>query len=649
MTTFRKILVANRSEVAARVIRTARRMGYRTVAVYSKPDVDAPHVGMADEGVCIGDPDPASSYLNIDAVLQAARLSGADAVHPGYGFLAENVDFAQACVDAGLVFIGPPPGAIGQMGNKAQAKALMLRAGVPCVPGYHGEDQDDARLAAEAQRIGYPVMIKAAAGGGGRGMRIVHTRPEFEALLRAARAEAQGAFGSAKLILERAIIEPRHIEIQIAADGHGNVVHLGERDCSVQRRHQKLIEEAPSPAVTANLRARMGDVAVRAARAIGYESLGTMEFLLDAQGQFYFIEMNTRLQVEHPVTEAVTGLDLVELQLRIAAGQVLPLRQEDVVLRGHAIEVRLCAEDPAEGFRPHSGALEAWRPAPGVRVEHAMAQGAAIQPFYDSMFAKVIAHGADRAEALRLLASGLEDTVALGVRTNKAFLRRCLLHPEFDAGAATTAFVPRHQQALLEIDEAQRTRALAIGAALLLTPGHPLPPGIQRSNEPLRRRLSLGGVESVVTIAGDAQGRRVGIGNRTHVIRLLSQAGGTARLVYDGLLESAAFLHQGARLLYQYRGESHELVDVARASRSGATQRDTSERNLIASTGGKVISVLVAQDQPVQAGEPMLILEAMKMEHTHGAPVSGCVHVVHARPGQHVHAGDLLVEIAPRL
>ncbi len=528
MTPFAKILIANRGEIALRVMRSARALGYRTVAVYSTADAQARHTLEADQAVCIGEPPPRQSYLNIPAIIDAARLSGADAVHPGYGFLAENAGFAQACHDAGLVFIGPSPQAIRTMGDKAGAKALMAAAGVPCIPGYQGADQSAARLATEAEKIGWPVMVKATAGGGGRGLRRVGGAAGFADALRSAQSEAQSAFGDATVILERALIAPRHIEIQVFADRHGNAIHLGERDCSVQRRHQKLIEEAPSPVVSTALRERMGAVAVQAVRAIGYEGAGTLEFLLDAAGDFFFMEMNTRLQVEHPVTEAITGLDLVDWQLRAAAGEPLPLRQDQVRWAGHAIEVRLCAEDALQQFMPQSGVMAAWwmpqaqpqaqpqtlphtlphtppaSPAarrPGaLRVEHALRPGDDIAPHYDSMIAKLVAHGANRAEALRKLAAGLADAVALGVTTNQAFLSACLAHPVFVAGQASTAFIGDHLPGLLagltaDGDAAGHQRAAALAALLLhlsAGPAHASPHGLAH-RLPMLLRFELGG------------------------------------------------------------------------------------------------------------------------------------------------------------
>jgi geranyl-CoA carboxylase alpha subunit len=398
MAEFGKILIANRGEIACRIIRSARNLGYRTVAVFSDADAGALHLLQADEAVRIGPPAAKESYLNIDALLEAAKRASADAIHPGYGFLSENASFARACTEAGLVFIGPPASAIESMGNKAKAKTLMASAGIPCLGGYHGADQSNARLTKEARRIGFPLMVKAAAGGGGRGMRLVGAETDLADALARARSEAAGAFGSDELILEQAVTDARHIEFQLFADQHGNVIHLGERECSIQRRFQKVIEEAPSPAMGAELRACMGEAAVAAARAIGYVGAGTIEFLLDASGKFYFLEMNTRLQVEHAVTEAITGVDLVEWQLRTAAGEPLPLQQQHVPFRGHAIEARLYAEDPYAGFMPQSGVLIDWRPAigEGVRIDHGLVAGQNVTPFYDPMLAKVIAHGMTR-------------------------------------------------------------------------------------------------------------------------------------------------------------------------------------------------------------------------------------------------------------
>ena len=435
------LLIANRGEIAVRVARTARRLGIMTVAVYSDADRLNPHVAACDAAVPIGGLTPAESYLVIDKLISAARKSGADAVHPGYGFLAENADFAAAVVAAGLVFVGPPASAIEAMGDKARARRRMAAAGIPVVPGYDGDDQGEAHLLAEADRIGFPIMVKASAGGGGRGMRKVEAREGLASALQSARSEAEKAFGDGRLILERAVAEPRHVEIQVFADRHGNVVHLGERDCSVQRRHQKIIEEAPSPAVDAALRAAMGGAAVSVAREIGYQGAGTIEFLLDREKRFYFMEMNTRLQVEHPVTELITGVDLVEWQLRVARGEALPLTQADIALNGHAVEVRLCAEDPADDFLPRTGEVLAWRPAASARCDHALADGLAVSPYYDSMLGKLVAHGATRAEAVGRLAHALDETVLLGVPTNRAFLARVLRHPAFMGGDVSTAFI----------------------------------------------------------------------------------------------------------------------------------------------------------------------------------------------------------------
>ncbi|MGI9294577.1 MAG: acetyl-CoA carboxylase biotin carboxylase subunit, partial [Pseudomonadales bacterium] len=443
MTRFSSILVANRGEIACRVMRSANALGYHTVAVFSEPDALAPHVRLADDAVCIGPGPVAESYLRADKILEAARQSGAEAIHPGYGFLSENADFARACEDAGLIFIGPTADAIDLMGNKAEAKCRMIEAGVPCVPGYEGKDQDNATLLSEANNITMPLMVKAAAGGGGRGMRLVRDKSELANAIKSARAEAENAFGSGELILEKAIIRPRHVEVQVFADSQGNTIHLGERDCSVQRRHQKVIEEAPCPIMSEQLRAKMGQAAVDAAKSIAYRGAGTVEFLLDEAGEFYFLEMNTRLQVEHPVTELITGLDLVELQIQVAQGEPLGLTQSEIELNGHAIEVRLYTEDPAQGFLPTSGPVDLWEPTTGfgIRVDDGICSGQEISPYYDPLVAKIIASGATREIARLRLIEALKNTVLFGIANNKDFLIDCLEKTSFAEGAATTAFI----------------------------------------------------------------------------------------------------------------------------------------------------------------------------------------------------------------
>lgn len=648
-TPFRKILIANRGEIALRIIRSAHALGYRTVAVYSTADAGARHVREADQAVCIGEPLPAQSYLWIDAIIDAAKLSGADAVHPGYGFLAENEDFARACKDAGLVFIGPSAEAIASMGHKAGAKTLMKAAGVPCIPGYQGDDQSEDRLAAEAGRIGFPVMIKAASGGGGRGMRLVSSAAEFPELLRSARSEAQGAFGDPEVILERAIVEPRHIEIQVFADRYGHAIHLGERDCSVQRRHQKLIEEAPSPAVNAELRARMGATAVAAIKAIRYEGAGTLEFLLDKDRNFYFMEMNTRLQVEHPVTESVTGLDLVELQLRIAAGEPLTLSQDQVQFHGHAIEVRLCAEDADQGFVPRSGTMALWRMPAGLRVEEALDSGAEIPPFYDSMIAKLVSHGRTRDEARRKLASGLQDAVALGVTTNQFFLQRCLAHPVFAEGSATTAFIAQHQEALLAKDVALHGRAAALAAVLLHESAGDSrqSPGARRLPHrlPISLCFDMGGrsVNASIAIAHD-RSFRVTMEGQAFEIKLLDLSEALLRFVCDGVQESAAFHRDGTTLWLHCRGMPVHVEDKTRAasSRQGGA---TSDGRLRASMNGRVVAVMVGVGDIVRAGQPIVTLEAMKMEHVHAAPVAGKVTALHVGTGDQIAASRVVAEI----
>jgi geranyl-CoA carboxylase alpha subunit len=648
-TPFSKVLIANRGEIALRVMRTARALGFRTVAVFSSADRQARHVREADQAVHIGDALPAQSYLNIPAIIAAAKTSGADAVHPGYGFLAENEDFAQACREAGLVFIGPSPEAILAMGNKAGAKNLMRAAGVPCIPGYQGEDQGESRLHAEAQAIGYPVMIKATAGGGGRGMRLVASHEQFPDALRSARSEAQSAFGNPEVILERAIVEPRHIEIQVFADRYGNAIHLGERDCSVQRRHQKVIEEAPSPAVTDELRRRMGETAVAAVRAIGYEGAGTLEFLLDDQGDYYFMEMNTRLQVEHPVTEAITGLDLVELQLRVAGGEPLPLRQADVRFQGHAMEVRLCAEDAGQGFMPQSGVMALWQVPETLRVEHAMQSGAEIPPYYDSMIAKLISHGASRDEARRKLLAGLQDTVALGVKTNQQFLAACLAHPVFAAGGATTAFIGRHGDELLAPDADSAARAHALAAVLLYRTASDS--AITAAGAGIAHRLPIAfhfDADSVSCVASlvnrGSDNYAVTIGGREFGMSVLGLEPNRICFACDGLVENAALLRTGTALMVQYRGASYRIDDQSHAAQARAGEA-ASDGRIRASMNGRVVAVHVAVGDQVKAGQPVLTLDAMKMEHVHAAPVAGLVKSLNAAMGDQVAVYRVIAEI----
>ncbi len=652
-TPFRRLLVANRGEIALRVMRSARALGLETVAVYSTADAATIAVQAADAAVCIGAPAPRESYLDSAALIDAARRSGADAVHPGYGFLAENADFAQACRDAGLVFVGPSPQAIRAMGDKAGAKRLMRDAGVPCIPGYQGADQSDGRLAAEAEAIGWPVMIKATAGGGGRGMRLVHDAAAFAEALAAARREASAAFGDATVLLEKAITQPRHIEIQVFADRHGQVIHLGERDCSVQRRHQKLIEESPSPAVTPALRERMGAAAVAAARAIGYEGAGTIEFLVDAAGEFFFMEMNTRLQVEHPVTEMRTGLDLVEWQLRVAAGEPLPLGQDDVGFDGHAIEVRLCAEDPRQGFVPQSGRLLDWRMPSTLRVEHALRPGDEIPPHYDAMIAKLVAHGRDRDEALRRLRLGLADAVALGIVTNQAFLLRCLDHRVFVAGGATTAFVDDYRDALLPAEEAAALDAAAI-AAVLLRASDPAADAVRQPagaralalRWPVPLYLACQGNPLTGSLQVLNDGRSgVRLGQTEHLIDLRAVGAGHAEIVIDGVDSGTRWRRDGDTLHLHWAGQAWCVRDLSRVQ---APRADSEAGGRVRATmAGRVVALRAAVGDAVLAGAPLVVLEAMKMEHVHVAPYAGTVTALPVALGEQVVAQRLLAEITP--
>ena len=647
-TPFYKILIANRGEIALRIMRTVRRLGYGVVAVYSDADRDALHVREADQAVRIGEALPSQSYLRIDAIVAAAKAAGASAVHPGYGFLAENEDFAQACRDAGLVFIGPSPEAIRAMGNKAGAKDIMRAAGVPCVPGYQGTDQGAAAMLAEATKIGFPVMIKAVAGGGGRGMRLVADAASFPDALRSAQSEAQGAFGDSTVILERAIQNPRHIEIQVFGDRYGNAVHLGERDCSVQRRHQKLIEEAPSPKVTPELRARMGAVAVAAVKSIGYEGAGTLEFLLDGSGEFYFMEMNTRLQVEHPVTEAITGLDLVELQLRVASGEPLGLKQEDIEFSGHAIEVRLCSEDAGHDFMPQSGRMMLWQMPDGVRVEHALQSGSEIPPFYDSMIAKLVSHGADRNEARGKLICGLEQTVAFGVTTNQAFLTSCLRHPAFTAGEATTGFIGQHRDELLASRRHPKSEAAL--AALLLYVTDPSAPNWRSGRSlaatfPVPVRVELDhGVYDVEIVRERDGSYRAGLENELYRVEIHGIDRDSVRVSRDGIAETFRWSRDDARLHLLCRGIPVAIRDLTLAVPASAAAAG-GDGKVRAAMNGRVVAVLVKPGEKVAAGQPVMTLEAMKMEHVHTAGVAGTISAIDVAEGEQVTTGRIVVEI----
>ncbi|PCC72878.1 geranyl-CoA carboxylase alpha subunit [Nannocystis exedens] len=650
--TFSTILIANRGEIACRIIRTAHALGYRTVAVYSDADAGAPHVGLADRAVRIGPPPVRESYLNVAALIAAARQAGADAIHPGYGFLSENDGFAQAVLDAGLTFIGPSPAAIRAMGNKAAAKRAMIAAGVPCIPGFQdssAEGQADARLMAEAERIGLPLLIKAAAGGGGRGMRMVREWSALPAAITSARSEAESAFGSGELILERAITSGRHVEIQVFGDSHGHAIHLGERDCSVQRRHQKVVEESPSPAVSPALREEMGAAAVLAARSIDYVGAGTVEFMLDADGKFYFLEMNTRLQVEHPVTELVTGLDLVAWQLRVAAGEPLPLTQDQVELRGHAIEVRLYAEDPYAGYLPQAGEVVAWQPASGegVRVDHGLHRQQTVSPFYDPMIAKVITYGRTRDEARRRLVSALGRSVLLGLPNNKRFLADILEHPVFAAGGATTRFLDEHLPAPARPEPDARAWAIA---AAIWTLGHvrgDYSPWRSAGRAAFPLTLRTGELERELAVDLDPSGvTTVTVDGVALPVRVLGREGVAHRVLVGDVQETVHAAVVGERLFLDARGVQAEFVEPP--PKGAETEAAVAgDGNLLAPTSGRVVAVHVQVGDRVRRGQTLVTLEAMKIENALAVAVAGVVTEVKVKPGDQVPQGRLLAVVTP--
>ncbi len=643
-----RLLIANRGEIARRVIRTARRMGIQTVAVHSDADRDALHVREADTAVALGGTLSADSYLRIDKLLAAAKATGADAVHPGYGFLSENAEFAQAVIDAGLTWVGPPPAAIRALGSKSAAKALALQHGVPCLTGYFGADQSDATFTAQAEQLGLPVMVKAVAGGGGRGMRLVTDMAQLLPALHSARSEALAGFGNGDLLMERALLRPRHIEVQIMADQHGHCIHLGERDCSVQRRHQKIIEEAPSPAVDAALRAQLGQAAIALAQSAGYVGAGTVEFLLDeaqADKPFYLMEMNTRLQVEHPVTEMLTGLDLVEWQLRIARGETLPLAQADVCLQGHAIEVRLCAED--EHFTPQTGTVQAFAAPEGLRFDHALHVGAVVTPHYDSMLGKLIAHAPTRSEAIDRLCAGLNQTTLLGLPTNRAFLAACLQHPVFRSGDALIPFLAEQADAVRERLQVQAdARCVAVLAVLCAhqAPAYAMPSPFMR---PVR--MGLGDEVLALNLQELGQGQvRVQMGDTTHHARIHRSADLLHITLNGRHWQVRAVACTGAVQRWHVQLQGPECVELWLTDQSlsppntGASTQ--AAQSLRAPFNGKLIALHVREGQRVQQGEAVLVIESMKLEHILCAPRDAVVHSLSASVGQQVGPGQVLVQ-----
>ncbi len=669
---FDRILIANRGEIACRIARSARRMGIETVAVYSDADARALHVEACDLARRIGPAAPRESYLDGDAIIGAALATGAKAIHPGYGFLSENEDFAAACLRAGLVFIGPPPAAIAAMGSKSEAKSIMARAGVPVVPGYHGADQDPQLLAGEAGRIGYPVLIKATAGGGGKGMKVATGAGEFAQALASAQREARAAFGDDRVLLERYLRSPRHIEIQVFGDAQGNVVHLFERDCSVQRRHQKVLEEAPAPGMPPERRRAMGDAAVAAAKAIGYVGAGTVEFIAEQDGTFFFMEMNTRLQVEHPVTEMITGLDLVEWQLRVAVGEPLPLAQDALAIRGHAIEARIYAEDPDRGFLPSIGRISHWRMPDEdgrVRVDTGYRAGDDVSPFYDPMLAKVIAWGEDRERAREALLRALRDCEVAGVTTNTAFLGRVVAHPAFAQARLDTGLIEAQRDALFPPPAAAKPQLLLAAAiAELVALRDATAASAAASPDPhspwntvdawwngsdLHRivlRFADGVAEHVrvlvphgddrVSVGGDAAapggaGGPIDVRYAQRDGRLVVEAGGQvfdARVVADGDLREVFAGSDRARLT-----RIDPLAHAGEADEHGG--------RLTAPMSGTVVAVFVKAGDRVERGAPLVVLEAMKMEHTIAAPANGRIVAVNFAVGDRVAEGADLVDV----
>ena len=657
---FSTILIANRGEIACRVIRTARKLGIRTIAVFSEADADAQHVRLADEAHPIGGPRPQDSYLRGDAIIDVARQTGAQAIHPGYGFLSENADFADAVLAAGIAFIGPSGASMRKMGSKAGAKDLMAAAGVPVVPGYTGENQSPDLLQREADRIGYPLMIKAAHGGGGKGMRIVRTAGEFAANLDSCQREAKNAFGKDRVLLERYIEHPRHIEIQIFGDAHGGAIHLGERECSAQRRYQKVLEESPSRFLTPELRAAMGAAAVQAAHAIDYANAGTVEFIVAPSGEFFFMEINTRLQVEHPVTEEVTGLDLVEWQLRIAAGQPLPLQQQDIVQRGHAIEVRLYAEDPDAGFLPGSGILQTLHLPPAsahVRVDSGVVEGDAVTIFYDPMIAKLIVHDSDRPRALARLREALAQCVIRGPKSNISFLERLVRHPAIVEGTIDTGYLDRHLDEFLAPPRQDTAMLLAATTLQLLLQETAAGAAAARGSDPTSpwasadgwrlghagtRRLAFGNGERIeLTAHGHGGDYRIELDGSAHQVSGARLQGDALSLRLDGSMRRYRAMADGDDVLV-HDGDQRLRMRVEPMYRSLAGADASAESRIRAPMPGRVVLVQAVAGDRVQAGDVVLVLEAMKMELALKAPRDGVVAEVRAQAGEFVEADAVL-------
>lgn len=638
-----KVLIANRGEIACRIIDSVQAAGYDAVAVHSDADSQALFTALADEAVSLGGNSAAESYLDMDKIFNAAKATGADAIHPGYGFLSENADFAARCKEEGIIFIGPSEHAIRVMGNKAAAKNLMLSSGVPCIPGYQGDKQDDDTLRSEAQNIGFPLMIKAAAGGGGRGIRLVNSLEEMDVQLASARKESLSSFGSDELILEKAIVGGRHIEIQIAADRQGNIVHLFERDCSVQRRHQKVIEEAPSPFMNDQLRREMGLAAINAARVVDYEGVGTVEFLVDADQHFYFLEMNTRLQVEHPVTELITGVDIVDWQLQIAEGEQLPLDQADLSISGHSIEVRIYAEDPANGFMPQTGRLSVFEPSEdaGIRIDHGIYPGAIVTPYYDAMLAKVIAWGKDREEARRRLIRALKQTQILGLVTNKTFLIQLLREQAFIDGAATTSFIDEEVMERAKGSASDLELALA---AVILSHGSGALDNWSNTELMIRTEIFTSGKESQsVKILASNSGYQVTAGDTKFDIVDVNCGDGSLVYTLNEITRYAGYSIDGDQISIDI-GE--RVSNFERVTYKPAESEDAAgSGQILASTEGLVIDILIAPGDRVNKGDALILVEAMKMEHRHLADGNGIVAAVHVIPNQQVKNHQLMVEL----